>query len=58
MPGGANGIGGRANDGGPTAKQTCQYTIDTDMHYTEGVLGGIIPIPRPAGMPRPGPIGS
>jgi len=38
MPGGANGIGGRANEGGP--------------------IGGIIPMPRPAGIPRPGPIGS
>lgn len=38
MPGGAKGIGGRANDGAP--------------------IGGIIPMPRPAGMPRPGPTGS
>lgn len=58
MPGGAKGIGGRANEGGPTTETTYQYANDTDMLQIKGVLGGIIPMPRPAGMPRPGPMGS
>ena len=56
IPGGGKGIGGRANEGGPT-----NFTASENRHSFKrrrNLLGGIMPIPRPAGIPRPGPIGS
>jgi hypothetical protein len=56
MPGGAKGIGGRANDGAPTTNKWSARLYNCRVKKHE--LGGIIPMPRPAGMPRPGPTGS
>jgi len=55
MPGGAKGIGGRAKEGIPTKGD---IKVTKKMAMTSNLLGGIIPIPRPAGIPRPGPTGS
>ena len=54
MPGGPpKGIGGRANEGAPTAAESVTLSVIT--HATDNLLGGIMPMPRPAGIPRPGP---
>ena len=57
IPGGpANGTGGRPNGGAPTIgrinKHKCFLLTGKTRRYA---LGGIIPIPRPVGIPRPGP---
>jgi hypothetical protein len=59
IPGGGNGIGGRAIEGIPTKgwqKVSSRKRVNDARQNNS--LGGIIPIPRPAGMPRPGPTGS
>jgi hypothetical protein len=50
-------MGGRANEGGPTISgKLSDHRVSKTMKKI--ILGGIIPIPRPAGIPRPGPTGS
>lgn len=57
IPGGAKGMGGRANEGGPTISgELSDHQVSKTLKKI--LLGGIIPIPRPAGIPRPGPTGS
>ena len=56
IPGGAKGMGGRANEGGPTSSG--KLSDHRKSKTVKVLLGGIIPIPRPAGIPRPGPTGS
>ena len=56
MPGGANGTGGRPDGRPPTIRN--EYEVSLICKRYGYSPGGIIPIPRPAGMPRPGPTGS
>ena len=66
IPGGANGIGGLAKAGGPAVavKKVANEQRSFPIEFSKGqegdmyAPGGIIPIPRPAGIPRPGPAGS
>ena len=66
IPGGANGIGGLAKAGGPavSVKKVAHEQRSFPIEFSKGqkeeeyAPGGIIPIPRPAGIPRPGPAGS
>jgi hypothetical protein len=59
MPGGAKGIGGRCSAGAPTKdKEAIQPRNKVKQRGFRHALGGIMPIPRPAGIPLPGPTGS
>jgi hypothetical protein len=57
IPGGAKGMGGRANEGGPTSSGKLSDHRESKT-MKKVLLGGIIPMPRPAGIPRPGPTGN